>query len=81
MSSQRQYFVDIIRLPVSLPALSRVVAAKQKNISGFNKGGTECTAFFTSLFLHFLFPRCGKKNLKVLYVTICSNLLLIITLL
>ena len=38
MSSQRQYFVDIIRLPVSLPALSGVVAAKQKNISGFNKG-------------------------------------------
>lgn len=81
MSSQRQYFVDIIRLPVSLPALSRVVAAKQKNISGFNKGGTECTALFTRLFLHFLFHRCGKKNLKVLYVTICSNLLLIITLL
>lgn len=37
MSSQRQYFVDIIRLPVSLPALSRVVNAKQKNTSGFNK--------------------------------------------
>ncbi len=37
MSSQRQYFVDIICLPVSLPALSRVATAKLKNIGGFNK--------------------------------------------
>ena len=55
MSSQRQYFVDIIRLPVSLPALSGVVAAKQKNISGFNKGWNWMHSFFTSLFLHFFY--------------------------
>lgn len=38
MSSQRQCFVDIIRLRVSLPELSGVVNVKPKKTGRFHRG-------------------------------------------